>query len=282
MAVLGPAELRIEFERVRGLDAHWGGQDEGVRDALEWARSSTAENARGLEDLDRRPPAAPAAALDRSSGSLRPYGILELSRAAERQTAPERGASAFRDPVRRIHLEAGALLIIGGPPGVGKTHLAERLDLGGARVLCPDRLRDELVGPDVQEVDGALLMGELLDQLDVAMEEGRATVLTAPALKLTMLRAYVRAAISNGRAAHVIYLDGDRQLCDEGQSRRARQIPGEILDGYIADWEGLRQDLLDPDGPSRGVGAELMRQGYRSISVMDRPYADTLEGLRFG
>lgn len=290
MMALGPRELGVEFRRLCDLDAQWRGEDDEVREALVAARSIAETNAWGLPDDERRRPGAPTAAeLDARTQSLRPIGVCGFFDGPEHTMVLSDGeAYAWqqtqprRDPVRQLLLEPGALLVVGGPPGVGKTHLVERLDLGGAQILCPDRIRDELVGLDAQEINGATLMGELMDRLEGLLDEGVPTVLSAPALKRRMLRAYSRAAVTHGRPLHVLYLDGDRRLCDEGQAQRDRKLPDEVLDDYVSDWTFLKEGLLKPVHPDTDAGARLMREGYRSVSVMGRAAADTLESLRFG
>jgi predicted kinase len=148
------------------------------------------------------------------------------------------GPSVLRYP-------AGALVVIGGPPGAGKSTLAARA-VDGAPVLeeegdaQPDRRSD----------------------LRAALAAGGGAVAVTTALRSDQRRELAGAAAAAGVAAHLLLLDADADACRDVRS-------GDRVEQLLREWEAFRRTLASTSAPAP----------FESIAILDRDAANRVRRL---
>jgi predicted kinase len=157
------------------------------------------------------------------------------------------GPAALRYP-------AGSLVVIGGPPGAGKSTLAARVvDPARVPVLDPDATRPAL------DADWEDALAAWRAELRAALSTGSGAVAVTTALRHGHRLGLARAAAAAGVPAHLLLLDADAATCRAG---RAAQGDARISDGLfehlLREWASLRSRLSDDPAP------------FASITVIDR------------
>jgi predicted kinase len=156
----------------------------------------------------------------------------------------------------------GALVVLGGPPGAGKSTLAARaVDGRRVPVLDPDdvRARDGGAWDDAlrrwrAEVEAALVAGSGAVAVTTALREGHRLALT-------------RAAAAAGVPAHLVLLDATEEECRAGRAAQGEaRIPDGLFEHLLREWRALRRTL--ENGPLAG--------DFASVVVADRRAADRL------
>ena len=180
--------------------------------------------------------------------SLAPAGVVWLRGSG--------GPAVLRYP-------AGSLVVIGGPPGAGKSTLAARA-VERTPVLDPDGTRAALGG----SWDEALAAWRA--DLRAALAAGRGAVAVTTALRHGHRIGLARSAAAAGVASHLLLLDADAELC---RARRAAQGARRISDGLfehlLGEWSSLR----------RALEATSDASPFDSMTIADREAADRLRRI---
>jgi predicted kinase len=197
--------------------------------------------------------------------------------------------------------------VIAGPPAVGKTTLIARAVAKDILSLCPDEIRvRQQSEAGVGEYDPRFwvpVFQELLERLSQELKSGRTTLVHVTGLTYRQQTQLTDRSRAHGRRAHIIFLDGDRRLCDNGLSTRERKIADADMDEYLVNWERLRYRLLGEDDRPEDYRAfaaleddEIARKsfaasargmlmmsarGYDSVTVLDRTAVNNLQHIRF-
>jgi predicted kinase len=155
-----------------------------------------------------------------------------------------------------------SLVVIGGPPGAGKSTLAARvIDPARVPVLDPDETRSALgVGWDDA-------LASWRGDLRAALGAGAGAVAVTTALRHGHRLGLAKAAAAAGVPAHLVLLDADAELCRAG---RAAQGDARISDGLFAhllrEWVAFRRTL----------GATSDADPFASATILDRTAANRL------
>ena len=189
-------------------------------------------------------------------------------RARRRALAPAGGVTWLRgtEGPAVLRYPAGALVVLGGPPGAGKSTLAARA-VDGARVPVLD--------PDAALADGGGTWEEALAawRADVraALAAGSGAVAVTTALRHGHRLGMAKAAAAAGVPAHLVLLDADAATCRAGRAAQGEaRITLGLFEHLLQEWEAYRRSL-------EGDGADPFP--FASITVLDRPAADRVRRL---
>jgi len=164
-----------------------------------------------------------------------------------------------------LRYPAGALVVIGGPPGAGKSTLAARV-VERVPVLDPDGTRAAL-GPDTEWADA---LAAWHAELRAALADGAGAVAVTTALRHGHRLGLARAASAAAAPAHLLMLDADASLCRAGRAAQAdARIPDGLFEHLIREWEAYRRDLSTATDPAP----------FASITIADREAADRLRRI---
>jgi hypothetical protein len=173
----------------------------------------------------------------------------------------------------KLHYPSRTLLMVSGPPAVGKTTMLKRL-LPDAFVIELDRYVEQRPGETppfkFHQDQFILAIGNALGERDSVIVH--MTGLRAPlrgGVILTAVYAY-------GAQAHAIYLDGTPELSREGQMARSAErdyIPDDVMDRYYEEWEYLKLKIL--------AGDLIEEEKLSSVVVLDREAVDSLASIFF-
>jgi predicted kinase len=164
-----------------------------------------------------------------------------------------------------LRFPPGSLVVIGGPPGAGKSTLAARVvDHGRVPVLDPDDTRDAL----------ALSWEEALAawrvDLRAALAAGGGAVAVTTALRHGHRLGLTKAAAAAGVPAHLVLLDADADDCRAGRAAQGSQrISDGIFEHLLREWEAFRRALSGGREPDP----------FASVTVLDRAAADRVRRL---
>jgi predicted kinase len=164
-----------------------------------------------------------------------------------------------------LRYPAGALVVIGGPPGAGKSTLAARV-VESVPVLDPDDALAAL-GPGGRW-DEALATWRA--QLRSSLSAGGGAVAVTTALRDGHRRGLARAASGAGAAAHLLMLDADASLCRAGRAAQGEpRIADGLFEHLLREWQAFRRALVAASDPAP----------FASITVLDREAADRLRRI---
>jgi predicted kinase len=184
-------------------------------------------------------------------------------RARSRALAPA-GVTWLRgsDGPAVLRYPPGSLVVIGGPPGAGKSTLA-------ARVV--DRTRVPLLDPDetrnARGLDWEEALAAWRDDLVAALAAGAGAVAVTTALRHGYRLGLTKAAATAGVPAHLVMLDADAERCRAGRAAQgSERISDGLFEHLLREWDAFRRALSggrDPDP-------------FASVTVLDRMAAHRL------
>jgi hypothetical protein len=187
--------------------------------------------------------------------------------------APGRDVPAERAVLR---LPPGALLVVAGVPGAGKTTWLSRVDAAGSLVLDPEPIRtryERRLGRLPYRLWRPLVHAEHVLRVLAALP-GRAGLVVhdtgTRGWRRRLLAALARAC---GRSGHLLLLDVSAEAALEGQRRRRRALRAPAFAAHWRGWRRLRAELLSP---AARPGPGLRGEGWASVRLLDRPAADGL------
>jgi predicted kinase len=176
--------------------------------------------------------------------SLAPAGVVWLRGRA--------GPAVLRYP-------PGSLVVIGGPPGAGKSTLAARV-VDGVPVLDPDELRTP--GVSWEETLAAWRAG-----LSETLAAGGGAVAVTTALRHGHRLGLTKAAAAAEVRAHLLLLDADAATCRAGRAAQGEQrIPDGLFEHLLREWDAFRRTLATSRDP----------EPFASVAIVDREAADRL------
>ena len=162
-----------------------------------------------------------------------------------------------------LRYPAGALVVIGGPPGAGKSTLAARV-FERVPLLDPDDMRAALGG----SWDEALAAWRA--DLRAALAAGSGAVAVTTALRHGHRLGLAEAAAAARVPAHLLLLDADAELCRAGRAAKGeRRISDGLFEHLLREWESLRRKLEAAHEPSP----------FESITILDREAADRVRRI---
>jgi predicted kinase len=161
----------------------------------------------------------------------------------------------------------GSLVVIGGPPGAGKSTLAARVvDRERVPVLDPDETRAALDA----EWDDALAAWR--GDLRAALAAGAGAVAVTTALRHGHRLGLAKAAAAEGVPAHLVLLDADAADCRAGRAAQGEQrISDGLFEHLLREWSAFRRTL----------GATGHADPFTSATVLDRMAANHLRRIAF-
>jgi predicted kinase len=163
-----------------------------------------------------------------------------------------------------LRYPAGALIVIGGPPGAGKSTLAARV-VERVPVLDPDDTRSRF-GVSWEEALAAWRA-----DLQATLTAGGGAVAVTTALRHGHRLGLARAAAEAGVPAHLLMLDAGAELCRAGRAAQgASRIPDGLFEHLLREWDAYRRTLA----------AATTAAPFDSITVLDREAADRLRRIK--
>jgi predicted kinase len=242
--------------------------------------------------------------------ALYPQGLLVMTH--EEHVYDETTPSTYR-PLAPVYPQAvselvypeSSLIVVAGPPGVGKTTLIERVIPEGVLILCPDEIRiRQQAEAGVVEYDPSFwapVFKELLARVQTELEAGRTVAVHVTGLTYRQQTQLTSLSEKYNREAHIIFLDGTRALCDQGLAGRDRKIAEADMDEYFVNWQEFRYRLLGEDDSeetyenydpnnrqARAYAREcahgmlmMSARGYTSVTVLDRAAVNHLQRISF-
>jgi predicted kinase len=162
-----------------------------------------------------------------------------------------------------LRYPAGSLVVIGGPPGAGKSTLAARV-VDRVPVLDPDAIRA------ARGVSWEEALAAWRADVRAALSARTGAVAVTTALRHGHRLGMTKAAAAAGVPAHLILLDADPDACRIARAARGdARIPDGLFEHLLREWAAYRRTLSGADDPAP----------FASITVVDRAAADRLRRL---
>jgi predicted kinase len=161
-----------------------------------------------------------------------------------------------------LRYPAGSLVVIGGPPGAGKSTLAARVvDRARVPVLDPDATRAAL------DVEWEEALAAWRADLRAALSAGTGAVAVTTALRHGHRLGMTKAAAAAGVPAHLVLLDASDEVCRAGRAAQGdARIPDGLFEHLLREWAAFRRALSTARDPAP----------FASVTIVDRAAADRL------
>jgi predicted kinase len=158
----------------------------------------------------------------------------------------------------------GSLVVIGGPPGAGKSTLAARV-VDRVPVLDPDELRT----PDTPWEETLAAWRSALRE---TLAAGAGAVAVTTALRHGHRLRLAKSAAAADVPAHLLLLDTDAATCRAGRAAQGEpRITDGLFEHLLREWEAYRRTLTTSPEP----------EPFASITIADRDAADRLRRIVF-
>jgi predicted kinase len=179
------------------------------------------------------------------------------------------------DAPEELEFPAGSMLLVGGVPGVGKTHLLERLAPDAVILNADSFLQEQESGSSGANASEGKRMADaswaLKRQLTSELEAGRTVIVDAPGLFPKLRAHYKLEAEFLDREAHALFIEAPVEEIHKSQEKRGRVIdPGRQAD-YEEQWDELREQFV--------VSGD--EDFFDSVTVVSRVAADGIKAIRF-
>jgi hypothetical protein len=185
-------------------------------------------------------------------------------------------------PALELGYSAGAVVLVVGVPGAGKTMLIERLFTGDtADVLDTEAIRARWQAR-LGTARGYRLYRPLVHlehhlRVRRALGGAGALVVHETGTKGWLRRRIARRAAGRGRSLHLLALDVPRPVAEAGQRARGRRVRARSMDRHERGFAVLRRALrCEPAVVPMGA------EGFASALVLDRLAGDRVRAVRFG
>jgi predicted kinase len=166
-----------------------------------------------------------------------------------------------------LRYPARSLLVIGGPPGAGKSTLAARA-VRGAPVFDPDAVRAELAS------DWPAALAATRERYRASLTAGEGAVLVATALRHGHRLGYVRDAARSGAGCHLLLLDATAEECRAGRAAQGEaRISEGLFEHLLGEWAALRRTL---------AAGEPLPEDLASVRMLTRRDAAALDSIVVG
>jgi predicted kinase len=165
-----------------------------------------------------------------------------------------------------LRFPPGSLVVIGGPPGAGKSTLAARVvDRARVPVLDPDATRD------AEGLEWKQALAAWRADVGAALAAGSGAVAVTTALRHGHRLGLTKAADAAGVGAHLVLLDADADACRAGRAAQGTpRISDGLFEHLLREWEAFRR-ALSTAGDADPFG---------SVTILDRAAADRLRRVR--
>lgn len=173
-----------------------------------------------------------------------------------------------------------SVILLAGLPGVGKGYFANRV-FQTAPYFEYDAYWAKAGGPDSAATDEDHLdesrRGQawqlLLADAEQALNSDGQVVVDACGLWMFQQEKLLEFAKRTGSGLHMLMLTAPRGVCEAGQLARGERVrTSDDMDVYEERWDLMKKAVR------RG---RLNEQGFASVTVLDRPYADCVQQVAF-
>ena len=187
-------------------------------------------------------------------------------------------------PAEDLRYPAGSLVLLAGLPGSGKSTLMARLyeadgdetgpvAAGGIRVIDSRQSRNwwaRYLGPIPVRMRTPLVHATHVWRITRALLQGHGVLAHTRGTWPQILYGFAWLARRRGTAMHLILLDVSPQVARDGQYARGRAVTATTFARHRRRWRVLVDRAHTGEVPPAA-----------SVTVLDRPAADLLRGIRF-
>ena len=129
-------------------------------------------------------------------------------------------------------IEGGILVMLVGPPGAGKSVLAEKLkkDYVYFEIVCPDDIREEICGDASDQTHNNAVFGKVYTRLTTLLTEGYNVIYDATNCRASYRRKIMNVVDGCYKKVICICLLTSLSDCFKNNSLRDRQVPEDVIE----------------------------------------------------